>query len=406
MARPVTAGQDGQAPHGSLLITGAGAIVSGDLHRPLVNGDTVRCVDGIITHTGWSGDVDDGELPVMDVNGATIVPGLVDPHVHPVLGDYTPRHTAHDWMASYLHGGVTTMISAGEPHWPGRDRSPAGAKAIAMTAYLSARNLRPAGAKLHAGALLLEPGLTPDDIAELAAAGLHLLGEIGIGGICDPDEAAPLVAAAKAHGLTVPVHVGGASIPGSASIGAHHVVALQPDVASHVNGGPTAPSPGDVETILDGSGAALEVVQAGNIRALRDTVMHVRDAEALSRLQFGSDTPSGTGVIPLSLLRVMAYACALGGLSPAEAVACGSGQTGARYGLDVGVVAPGRPGDVVVLDSPVGSTAPDALAALAIGDTPAVAAVVTDGRVRLDRSRVTPPPRRTVAMRPRVGARG
>ncbi len=397
-------GRDGSSG-GDLLVTGAQTILSGRLDSPVLDGDTVRCSNGLIVELGDRADLDNNDLPVLNVDGATIVPGLVDPHIHPVLGDYTPRHTAHDWMTSYLHGGVTTMISAGEPHWPGRDGSANGAKAMAIAAYLSARNMRPGGAKIHAGALLLERGVTPEDIAELAAMGLHLLGEIGIGGIRDPEEAGPVVAAAKEHGFIVPVHVGGASLPGSAPIGADHVLALQPDVASHVNGGPTAPPAGTVERIMEGTHAALEVVQAGNIRALRDVVALVRKENALHRLQFGSDTPSGTGVIPLSLLRVMAYACALGGLAPPQAVACASGQTAARYGLESGVVARGRTADLVILDSPVGSAATDALEALALGDTPAVAAVVTDGTVRLTRSRVTPPPQRRSTLSSRITSR-
>lgn len=170
-------------------------------------------------------------------------------------------------------------------------------------------------------------------------------------------------------------------------------------------GGRPPPPPSDVEAILHGSDAALEVVQAGNIRAMRDIVAMLREADAVQRLQFGSDTPSGTGVIPLSLLRVMAYACALGGLAPAHAVACASGQTAARYGLECGVVAVDRAADLVVLDSPVGSAATDALGALAVGDTPAVAAVVTDGVVRLTRSRVTPPPQRPSTRSPRISLR-
>ena len=378
---------------GDLLIYGAGEILTGDLAAPRSKGDAIRVRDGVISAIGARDRVDDGESPVVvDVGGATVAPGLIDPHTHPVLGDYTPRQGTSGWITSYLNGGVTTLLSAGEAHWPGRPRTAAGAKAVAIAAAQSAANIRPGGAKLVAGALLLERGLTAADIGEMADAGVRLFGEIGLGGIVEADDVGPLVEEAHAHGWIVPMHIGGASVPGSHVLGAEAALAIQPDVASHTNGGPTARSLAEIETILDGTKAAIEVVQAGNIRALRDVVTMLRERGAVNRLQIGTDTPSGTGVVPLGMLRTIAYCCALGGLEPDVAVCAATGQTAARYKLDSGLVAPGRPADLIVIDAPVGGTTATAIDALATGDSPGIAAVIVDGEVQVTRSRVSPPP--------------
>jgi enamidase len=378
---------------GSLLIHGAGTIVTGLLDRPRAAGDAILIEEGMVRAIGDHADVrPDGPITAVDVGGATLVPGLIDPHTHPVLGDFTPRQGTLGWITSYLNGGVTSLVSAGETHWPGRPRSGVGAKAMAISACLSAENLRPGGAKLNAGALLLEPGLGEADFDEMAAAGVHLLGEIGLGAVVDPDEVRPMVAWAHKHGWTVPMHIGGASVPGSHVLGAEAALAVQPDIASQTNGGPTARAFAEIEAILDGTSAAIEVVQAGNIRALADIVRMLRERDAVDRLQIGTDTPSGTGVVPLGMLRTMAYCSALGGLDPDAAVCAATGGTAARYRLDTGVLAPGRPGDVVALHAPVGGTASTALDALATGDTPGISLVAVDGEVLVTRSRVTPPP--------------
>jgi enamidase len=392
---------------GDLLVVGAGTILTGDIAEPLAAGDAILIRDGVIAAVGsreqleyeMAGD-EAGATAVakMDVNGASVAPGLIDPHTHPVVGDYTPRQGTSGWIASYLNGGVTTLVSAGEPHWPGRPRTAAGTKAIAIAAAQSAANLRPGGAKLVAGALLLEPGLTVADIDEMHAAGVRLLGEIGLGQLVEPDDVRPLVKAAHRHGWVVPMHIGGASVPGSHVLGAEAAIAIQPDVASHTNGGPTARPLEEIEAILEGTAAAIEVVQAGNIRALRDIVMMLIERGATDRLKIGTDTPSGTGVIPLGILRTIAYCCALAELDPEIAICAATGQTAKRYKLDAGRIAAGLPGDLIVIDAPIGGASSTALDALRIGDTPGIAAVVVDGEVQLTRSRMTPPPIRTVTM--------
>jgi len=379
-----------------LVIRNIGTIASGDIHAPIAAGDTIVVRDGLIASVGDGGDAD-GISVVIDAAGATVVPGLCDNHTHPVLGDYTPLQQQLDWIDSYLHGGVTTMLSAGEPHLPGRPTDPAGVKALAILAHRSFTNLRPSGVKVHAGAVLLEAGLTEADFAEMAAAGVRLVGEIGISGVKDPDTAAQMARWAQASGMKVMVHTGGASIPGSGIIGADFVVAVKPDVAAHTNGGPTALPLADVERILDETDARVEIVHNGNVKAAGEVAALVAGRDELHRLVVGTDSPAGSGVQPLGMLRTMSFVAALGGVAPELAVAAASGNVASLHGLNVGVVEPGREADLLVIDAPLGSQAGDALGALAIGDTPAVAFAIIDGQPRFTKSRNTPPAMRPIA---------
>jgi enamidase len=383
----------------NLRITNIDTIVSGDIDRPLAEGDTVVVHDGLISFVGDAAAAPPtGDETVIDAGGTTLVPGLIDNHVHPVIGDFSPRQRVLDFIESCLHGGVTTMISAGEPHLPGRPRDRAGTKALAILAAKSFANARPGGVKVIGGAVILERGLTEADFDEMAEAGVQLVGEIGLSAVCTPEEAGPMARWAQARGMRVAMHTGGVSIPGSNAIRAELVCAIRPDVASHVNGGPTRLPLADVERILDETDAYVEIVQCGNTLAAQETARLVRAKGAERRLILGTDMPSGTGVIPLGMLRTIAWVSSLGGIEPARAVALATGNTARLHRLNRGVIAPGREADLVILDAPIGSAAGDALETLASGDTPAVRAVIVDGEVKVGTSRNTPPGQRTVVV--------
>lgn len=380
-----------------LVVKGIGTIVSGRLEAPIVEGDTVVVRDGLIAAVGAESNCDtSGISAVIDAGGASLIPGLHDNHVHPVIGDYTPRQRTVDFIDSCMHGGVSTMLSAGEPHVPGRPTDPAGVKALAILAHKSFNNLRPSGVKVHAGAVLLEEGLVESDFDDLAAAGCRLVGEIGISGLKDPVEAAQMTRWAQARNMKVMVHTGGASIPGSGVIDADFVAEVRPDVAGHVNGGPTSLPIGDVVRILDETQAHIELVHNGNIVTLGEIARLASERDELDRVVIGTDCPAGSGVQPLGVLRVVSYVAAFGGIDPAQAVAIATGNTAALHGLNRGVVEVGAEADLAVVDAPMGSQADDAMGALAIGDTLAVAALIIDGVVRFTRSRNTPPTTRTV----------
>jgi enamidase len=380
-----------------VVIRNIGRIVSGDLDYPFVAGDGIVVRDGRIAEVGSFDALNIAGIErVIDANGCMLWPGLIDSHSHPVVGDFTPRQLTVNFIESCLHGGVTRMISAGEVHLPGRPKDAAGTKALAILAAKAFQQFRPGGVKVLGGAVLLEPGLTEADFAEMAAAGVKLVGEIGISGVYRPHEAAPMVRWAHEHGMKVMVHVGGASVPGSSVIGADTVLALHPDVAAHVNGGPTAPPLRDVERLITESAVTIELVQCGNVAAIRGIVDLIKRYEVFHRVIVGTDAPSGTGVIPLGILRTISWISALGEVPPEMAVALATGNTARLYQLPAGRIASGHEADLVLVDAPRGSQATDALEALRIGDTPAVSAVLIDGEVRVYGSRNTPPPQRSV----------
>jgi enamidase len=346
--------------------------------------------EGRITAIGRRLELDGDHDIEIDAKGSTAIPGLIDSHAHPVFGDFTPRQQTQHFIESGVHGGVTTVISAGEVHLPGRPKDVVGLKALAIVAAKAWGAVRPAGAKVHGGAPILELGLEEHDFAEMAAGGVRLVGEIGLGSVKTGEQAAPMVRWAKAHGMTVTFHTGGPSIAGSSPIAADAVLEARPHIVGHVNGGTTPMSDADIERVVD-TEMAIEIVHCGNGRAAIHALRTARALGGLDRVVIGNDAPSGTGVIPLGILRVIAHLASLGGVEPELAVAMATGNTARVHRLDRGVIEPARAADIALVDAPVGSSATTALEALALGDLPGVSMVLIDGSVMIGRSRNTPP---------------
>ena len=370
------------------LIKNIGLIVSGDIARPLLDGDSIVITDGKIAAVGRGLDVEADT--VIDARGSGVVPGLIDSHCHPVFGDFTPRQRTVDFIESGLNGGLTTMISAGEVHLPGRPRDVAGLKALAVVAAKAYANLRPAGVKVHGGAPILELGMVEADFAEMAQHGVKLIGEIGLGSVRTGKDAAPMVRWAKKHGMTVTIHTGGPSIAGSNPISAEVVLEADPHVVGHINGGTTSMSEREIDSLV-ATQLALEIVHCGNGKTALFTLERAKEAQALHRIIIGNDAPSGTGVVPLGILRVIAHLTSLGGVSPEMAICMATGNTARVYGLRVGVVEPGREADLCIVDAPVGSVGTTALQALTAGDLFGISMVLIDGQIKIGRSRNTPP---------------
>ena len=370
------------------LIRNIGQIVSGDIVRPLLDGDSIVAADGKIVAVGRG--LDDDADTVVDARGSTVVPGLIDSHCHPVFGDFTPRQRTVDFIESGLNGGITSMISAGEVHLPGRPKDIVGLKALAIVAAKAYANARPAGVKMHAGAPILELGMVEEDFAEMARAGVRLVGEIGLGSVRTGKDAAPMVKWAKKHGMTVTIHTGGPSIAGSSAISGEVVLEADPDVVGHINGGTTSMSEREIDALV-ATRMALEIVHCGNGKAALHTLRRARAARATDRIIIGLDAPSGTGVVPLGILRVLAHLVSLGGLAPEEAVCMATGNTARVYKLSAGVIAPGRDADLCIVDAPIGSVGRTALEALQVGDLFGISMILIDGQVKIGRSRNTPP---------------
>ncbi len=380
----------------TVLVKNVGLMLSGQVSRPILEADSIVIEDGFIKEVG-TGLSCAGAL-VIDASGAAVTPGLMDSHCHLVLGDYTPRQQMQNFLESSLHGGVTTSISAGEVHLPGRPKDPLGAKCLAILAAKSWANLRPGGMKVLGGALILEKGLSRADFEECARAGVKLVGEIGLGSVKDPDQAAEMTMWAKELGMTVMMHTGGTSIPGSSVVGAEQVIKVQPSVVSHINGGPTAVSLEQATEIIEKTDLPLEIVQCGNWKRAAQVAEIIARRGEFGRVVLGNDAPSGTGVVTLGILRNVAMVASLGGVPPEMALCMATGNTAELFGLNRGIIAPGREADLVFMDAPMGSAGGDLLQALAQGDTPGVSLVMVDGELKVKKSRNTPPPVRAAVI--------
>ncbi|WP_375458363.1 amidohydrolase family protein [uncultured Enterovirga sp.] len=379
-------------PNAKLVIRNIGLLLSGDLNRPILDADTLVAVGGRITAIGRAKDVDqEGATTIVDARGSALAPGLIDSHVHPVAGDWTPRQNQLGWIDSTLNGGVTTMISAGEVHTPGRPRDVVGLKAMAIFAQRAFTAFRPGGMKIHAGAPVIEPDMVESDFKDLAEAGVRLLGEVGLGGVKDGPTAKRMVGWARKYGIQSTIHTGGPSIPGSGLIDSAVVLEADTDVVGHINGGHTALPDREIRCICEGCGRGLELVHNGNERAALYTLRIAREMGQLDRVILGTDGPAGSGVQPLGILRMIAMLSSIGDLPAEQAFCLGTGNTARMRALDCGLIEEGRAADLVLLDRAQHSAGRNLLECVQLGDLPGVGMVIIDGVPRIGRSRNTPP---------------
>lgn len=379
-------------PTHKLVIRNIGLMLSGKLEQPIYDADCLIAVGGKITAWGREKDMDtEGADTLIDANGSTLAPGLIDSHVHPVVGDYTPRQQQLNWIDSTLHGGVTTLISAGEVHMPGRPKDIVGLKAMAIASQRWYENFRPSGVKVHAGAPVIEHGMVEEDFAELARAGVKLLGEVGLGTVKDGKTARQMVDWARKYGIQSTIHTGGPSIPGSGLIDADMVLETGTDVVGHINGGHSALPDDQIICLCEGCKAGLEIVHNGNERAALLTLNTTRELGKLDQVILGTDGPAGSGVQPLGILRMIAMLSSLGNV-PAEVAFCfGTGNTTRMRELDTGMIETGLCADFVLMDQAQHAPGKTILESVQLGNLPGVGMTIIDGRVTSQRSRNTPP---------------
>lgn len=375
-----------------LVIKNIGICFSGDILKPILDADCIVAVDGIIAAVGREKDCDTSNpTQVINANGVAIAPGLIDSHVHPVIGDYTPRQQQINWIDSSLHGGVTTMISAGEVHLPGRPKDIIGLKALAIASQRWYENFRPSGVKVHAGAPVIEEGMVEEDFKELANAGVKLLGEIGLGSVKTGETAKKMVAWARKYGISSTIHTGGPSIPGSGLIDKDIILEADANIIGHINGGHSALPEKQITCLCEQCSRGIEVVHNGNERAGLLAVRTAFEIKQPERVILGTDGPAGSGVQPLGILRMVAMLSSLGNI-PAEVAMCfATGNTARMRELNCGFIEVGREADFVFLDQAQHSSGKDIFESIQLGNLPGVGMTVIDGVIRSERSRNTPP---------------
>ncbi len=386
-----------------VLVENIGAVVTGNVGATPRRDTSLVLEDGIVASVG--GDVRAPDV-VIDAHGLDAIPGLVDGHVHPTFGEYTPAQDAIGWLRNYLHGGTTTMVSAGELHVPGLafdDLDPRLVMSLAFTSKATTGRYRPSGVKLHAGTVLLVTGMTEQHFDEMADAGITHLKYI----FYDWDraeEGEPERYRTWAHerGMVIKIHSGGVSRSGSSRVAGYDIVtAVRPDVVAHISGGPI-PMPDDelIGVIDDLPEAAIEICSSMNYRATKVAAEHMTEVDALERLVLGTDTPGGTGVIPRGMLRNICFLASICDVDPVAAIAAATGNVARAHRVPGGVIEVGEPADLLLLGPIRGSRATDSLEAFALGDVPGLSTVVVDGQpVISPRTEQLPPPRTPAEVR-------
>jgi enamidase len=393
----------------TVYIENIGVLVSGHPNTAPLGDTTIVIEDGTVASIG-----EDTPSPdvVIDAGGLDVLPGLVDGHVHPTFGEYTPAQDAIGWLRNYLHGGTTTMVSAGELHVPGLPfdaLDPRLVKSLAFTSRATTGRYRPSGVKLHAGTVLLVTGMTESDFDEMAEAGIqHLKFIFYDWDASDEEERLRYGLWAHERGMRVKIHSGGVSRSGSSRVAGHEIVtSARPDIVAHISGGPI-PMPDDeiVGVIEDLPDAFIEVCSSMNYRATIVTTDHLAGTGQLDRLTLGTDTPGGTGVIPRGMLRNICYLASVCKLDPVAAIAAATANVARAHAVPGGTVEVGATADLLLLGPIRGSRANDSLEAFTLGDIPGLSAVLVDGEpVIAPRTDQLPPPRTPAQVR-RVRNRG
>jgi len=383
------------------FIRNIGTLVLGPIGEEPIRETSLLIEDGRVAAIG----VDAAEAArVLDIGGLDVIPGLIDGHVHPAFGEWTPAQDSIGWMSNYVHGGTTSFVSAGELHLPGLPldaMSPRTAMSVALASRDATARLRPLGARVFAGTILLVQGMTEADFDVLADAGVKLAKFIFYDWASAPaGEAQAYVEWAHQRGMRVKMHSGGVSRSGSSKVAGYELVkGVAPDIVAHISGGPIPMPDPEIEAVIaDLSDTFIEVCSSMNYRATQVAVAALEARDDLDRLTLGTDTPGGTGVIPRGMLRNICFLAAVCGVDPVRAIAAATDNVGRAHGLDIGRLTVGAAADLVILGPIQGSRAASVLDCFRIGDLPGIAQVLIGGEPAFEgRSRQTPPPIGSVA---------
>ncbi|MFI5266518.1 MAG: amidohydrolase family protein [Chloroflexota bacterium] len=383
---------------GSVLFRNVGTLVSGDLAQPLLEASSVFVEDGVIKEIGAERLAD----TIVDVRGATLAPAYWDSHSHPYFGEYSPRVEARNVISRTVRGGTATLISAGPTHHPGiylpseqmpniqsqarlhkpdaqRARDASGAKALAIVMAKAWQQFRPLGVKCYAGTVIAEDGMTQEDFAEMAGAGVQRVKFIRP--VSSSQECQRYGQWAHDLGLLTMTHTGGRKlVQDTASIG-DALRAIHPDVACHVNGGPIPPPRADVDWLIRETDCTLDVVLNGNMNVARYVMEQARDRGELHRVVIGTDTPAQFGIVSRGVQRMIVELCAMTDFRPEQLMCMASGNTARRFCLPGGLVQVGQPADLVVWDPADGSETDDLLECLSYGDQPCPGLIMVDGEI-------------------------
>ena len=360
---------------GTMLIENVGAVVSGDLAEPILAAESLFIADGIVKeiNTRSSADVE------IDACGGTVLPGLIDAHHHPYFGDFHPVVSAVGYTDRYMESGVTGLVSCGPYALPGHPLGPQGGVALGILSAQSFAKVRPSGIKVYGECMIVEPGMNEDDFARAAGGGVKRIKFLLP--VPTAEVARSFVQWAHKYGIKVLTHCGGRKLVGEAGSIGEALRIIRPDVAAHLNGGPTPPSWEDAVWLLDETPCYADIVFGGNLSMGAKIVEKLLGQGRLERLLVGTDTPTPGGLMPGGVGKFVAFLASVTDLKPEQAVCLATGNTARAHGLDTGFVKVGSPADLIIVGAREGSVAQNALEEIKNGNGPAVGAVIVDGEL-------------------------
>ena len=375
------------------IIYNIGTIVTGDYINPVAEGDTI-CTDGDkIIFVGWRAEAPKIDYTV-DINAVelTVCPGLIDANTHPPLANYLPAYKAYDWVDNYAGAGITSMVSTGSFAFPGAAADVSSAKAQAIFGKYMWDHYHPSFVKVHDESVMLQQGMTEADFAELAAAGIHIIGEIGLSAVKAPSEAARLAGLAKKHGFTVTLHAAAPISADGVAYTLDEIKQINPDVLCCLNGDPTPLKEEWIKQLVQSGQYWFDCVSNGNETLLIKIAAWAKEAGTLGKMMLGTNVPSMSGFSPMGLWLQMAALAQDAEVDPAVAVAMGSGNVARCYGLDHGILAPGMVADFMFTST--GSIMPDMLSTISYGRVPSVAGTFINGEAGLANCKNMAPPKK------------
>lgn len=378
-----------------MLVKNIGRLYSGDINEPVLDSNSILIEDGKILEVGNNILASD-DMEVIDAKGTTVMPGLLDSHTHPVVGDWTPRQGAMSWIDPYVRAGVTGLVSVGETHIPGKPKNAEGMRALATLTKQTFDNVRPSNMKVYGGAYILHKDAVKEDFEKLVKAGHKNTGEIGLGSANTVETASEIVKWAKEAGLVVTIHKGAAYLHGSNVITPETIIGLQPDVICHVTLGRVPFD--EIARYFNETESYIEIArtQFASIVENSEVIRMAKERNELSRVLFGNDCPSGFGLFPHGIWELVTFAASFCDVDAGTAIAFATGNTAKAFKLnDTGVIKTGKCADLIICDAPAGSTAKDATAALKDGLIPGVSLVLIDGNSVAEGDKVNTAPAKT-----------
>jgi len=320
-----------------LLLHNLGGVFTGDASAPTADQDAIAVADGLIVVPGAA---DAAER--LDAGGGWAMPGLWDGAQNLYFGDHTPTFSATGALAASVGFGVTTVVAVHSAAVPGAGPGARFRRELAVLTMKSWAHERPGGLHVHTNTVLGHPDWDADDLQDLAACGADLL---LLPDSLRPEDALRLAKTGRETGFRIGLWLESTASPAAVD---ELLATARPELATPVN------TPGLPESVIgrliEADGCALGLTLAGDLQVAARVARACADRGGPWRPFLGTGMPDDRGVMPAGLALFMDVIGALTGLEPGLVIAMATGNVARAFDRPGGVLAPGQPADVVVLN--------------------------------------------------------